>query len=99
MSIDVSMAKQAVHDKLESQINTAEAKLAALKAQAETAKANVEIKSVSELLGKKQVIQQKLQDLKKSSGDKWEQAKTDLEARIAEFEKSVKGVESKAKSH
>ena len=35
-----NLAKQAIHDKLESQINTAEAKLNTLKRRAETAKAN-----------------------------------------------------------
>lgn len=45
-----NLAKQAVHDKLESQINTAEAKLNTLKARAETAKANVELKAITELL-------------------------------------------------
>jgi hypothetical protein len=92
------LAKQAVHDKFESQIKTAEAKLDTLKAQAETAKANLEIKAIAELLPKRQAIQQRLQELKKSGGDRWEQAKTDLDARIADFEKSVKGIESKAKA-
>ena len=53
MSTDVKLAKQAIHDKLESQIKTAEAKLDTLKARAETAKANVEIKAIAELLTKK----------------------------------------------
>jgi len=98
MSNDVNMAKQVIHDKLESQIKTAEAKLDTLKARAETAKANVEIKAIAALLPKKQVIQEKLQELKKSGGDRWEHAKADLEGRIADFEKSVKGIESKAKA-
>jgi hypothetical protein len=99
MTTDVNnLAKQAIHDKLESQIKTAEAKLDTLKARAETAKANLEIKAIAELLPKKQVIQQKLQELKKSGGHRWEQEKTDLEARIADFEKSMKGIESKAKA-
>jgi multidrug resistance efflux pump len=92
-------AKQAVHDKLESQIKLAEAKLHTLKAQAENAKANAEIKAIADLAPKKQLIQRKLQELKKSSGEAWNQAKTDLEAHIAEFEKSLKGIESKAKAH
>ena len=98
MNRDLNMVKQAIHDKLEAQIKTAEAKLETLKARAETAKANLEIKAIAELLPKKLVIQQKLQELKKSGEDRWEQAKADLEARIAEFEKSVKGIESKAKA-
>jgi multidrug resistance efflux pump len=98
MSNDVNMAKQVIHDKFESQIKTAEAKLDTLKARAEATKANVEIRAISELLPKKQVIQQKLQQLKKSGGDQWAQAKADLEGRIADFEKSLKGIESKAKA-
>jgi hypothetical protein len=92
------MAKQVIHDKLESQIKTAEAKLDTLKAKAEAAKAIVEIKAITELLPKKQAIQQKFQQLKDSGGDGWAQAKADLEGRIADFEKSIKGFESKAKA-
>jgi len=99
MSNDVNIAKQVVHDKLESQIKTAEAKLNMLKARAETAKANVEIKAITALLPKTQMIRQKLQELKKAGGDRWEQTKTDLEERIADFEKSVQGIESKTKAN
>ena len=98
MSTDLNIAKQAIHDKLESQIKAAEAKLETLKARAEAAKANVEIKAIAELLPKKVEIQQKLEQLKKAGGDRWGQAKADLEGRIADFEKSVKGIESKAKA-
>jgi hypothetical protein len=96
MSSDGNISKQVIHDKLESQIKTAEAKLQTLKAQAETAKANVEIKAIGALLPETKAIRQKLQELKKSGGDRWEQAKGDLEGRIADFEKSVKRIESKA---
>jgi phage shock protein A len=96
MSTDVNMAKHAIHDKLEAQIKTVEAKLDTLKARAETAKANAEIKAIAELLTKKHLVQQKLHELKKSGEDRWEQAKADLEARIADIEKSVKSIESKA---
>ncbi len=99
MSIEVKTAKHAVHDKLESQLKTAEAKLDTLKARAEVAKANVEIKAIADLTTQKLEIHQKLQELKKSGGDKWEHAKTELEARIAAFEKSVQGIESKIKAH
>jgi multidrug resistance efflux pump len=97
MSTEVNIAKQAIHDMLESKIKTAEAKLDTLKARAESAKANVEIKAITELLTKKLVIRQKLQELKNSAGDRWEQTKADLEARITDFEKSEKGIESKLK--
>jgi multidrug efflux pump subunit AcrA (membrane-fusion protein) len=98
MSDDVTIAKQVVHDKLESQIKTAEAKLETLKARAEAAKANLEIKAIAALLPKKQAMQQKFQELKNSGGERWEHAKADLEGRIAEFEKSVRALESKAKA-
>ena len=93
MTTDV--AKKVARDKFESQIKTAQVMLDTLKAQAETAKANLEIKAIAELLPKGLVIQQKLLELKNSSGDAWEQTKTDLEARIADFERSVQGIASK----
>ena len=99
MSTDVNVTRHAIHDKLESQIKTAEAKLDTLKARAETAKASVEIKAVAELLPKKLVLQHKLQELKKAGEDRWEQVKADLETQIADFDKSVKGIESKIKAH
>jgi phage shock protein A len=99
MSTEAELAKKAIHDKLESQINTAEAKLNTLKARAQTAKANVELKAITELLTKRQTIVQKLQDLKKSGADRFEQVRADIEARITDFEKSVKGIESKVNSN
>lgn len=98
MRTDVNMAKQVIHDKLESQIKMAEAKLDTLKARAESAKANVEIKAIAELVTKRHELHQKLRELKNPNGNRWEQAKTDLEAGIADFEKAVNGIESKAKA-
>lgn len=99
MTTGTIIAKQTVHDKLESQIKLAEAKLQTLKAQAENAKANAEIKAIAELAPKIQSIQRKLQELKKSSGEARNQAQADLEAHVDEFEKLLKGIESKAKAH
>ena len=98
MSIEVNIAMQAIYDLLESKITTVEAKLDTLKARAESAKANVEINAVKELLTKELVIRQKFQELQNSAGERWEQAKADLEARIADFEKTVKTIESKVKA-
>jgi multidrug resistance efflux pump len=95
MSTELKMAKQAVHDKIESQIKTAQAKLETLKAQAEATNANVEIKVIADLLTRKHAIDQKLAELKKSGDDGYEQAKGDVEARVAELEKSVKAIEAK----
>lgn len=99
MNTDVNITKHVIHDKLESQLKAAEAKLDTLKAQAETAKANAEIKAIAELLPKTLVIQRKLHELKEAGVDRWEQAKTNLETQIAEFEKAVKELESKLHSH
>jgi hypothetical protein len=99
MSTDVKLAKQAIHDKFESQINAAEATLNTLKARAHNTKANVELKSITDLLFGKQAILQKLHELKKSDGGQWDRVKADLEARITDFEKSVKGIESKVKEN
>jgi phage shock protein A len=99
MNTDVKLARKAIRDKLESQINTAAAKLNTLKARAQTAKANVELKAITELLTRKQTIAQKLQEMKKSGEDRFEQVRVDIEAQIADFEKSVKGIESKVNSN
>ncbi len=99
MSIDASTAKHAIHEKLESQIKTAEAKLDTLKARAEVAKANLELKAIADLASRRLQIHQKLQELKKLGGDQLEHAKTDLDARIAAFETSIKEIEAKVKAH
>jgi uncharacterized protein involved in exopolysaccharide biosynthesis len=99
MTTDVKLAKQAIHDKLESRIKTVEAKLSTLKTHAETAKANVELKSIAELLPKNQMMQQMLQGLKKSEGSRWEQAKAEIEEGIDELEKSAKEIEARAKQN
>ncbi|MGB8032102.1 MAG: hypothetical protein WCF30_20825 [Terracidiphilus sp.] len=98
MTIEVSTAKHVIHDKLESQIKSAEAKLDTLKSRAEVAKANVEIKAIADLAAQKLEIHQKLQELKRTDDSKWGNAKKDLEARVAAFEKSVKGIEAKVKT-
>ena len=98
MSTETNIAKQAVHDKIDSQIKTVQAKLETLRAKAQTAKANAELKLIAELLTKKQTIDQKINELKKSSDVSYQQAKTDVESRIAELEKSVQAMEAKFKA-
>jgi uncharacterized protein YacL (UPF0231 family) len=65
ISTEVNMAKHAIQDKLESQIKAAVAKLETLRAEAETVKADIEIKAITELLTKQQEILMKLRDLRK----------------------------------
>jgi len=97
-TMETNATKQAIHDKLESQIKTAEVKLATLKARAETAKANAEIKAITDLLPRKEEIRRKLQELKKTGEDRWEVVKNDLTVLIADFEKSIKDIEAKLKA-
>jgi multidrug efflux pump subunit AcrA (membrane-fusion protein) len=97
-TMEANATKHAIYDKLESQIKTAEAKLATLKARAEVAKANAEIKAITDLLPRKEGLHRKLQELKKSGEDRWEVVKNDLMVLIADFEKSVKEIEAKAKA-
>jgi hypothetical protein len=98
MSTGMNMARSAMHDKIESQINTVQAKLETLKAKAEAAKANAELKAIADLLARKQTIDRKLDELKKSSETTYQQTKTDVESRVAELEQSVKSIEAKFKA-
>jgi Skp family chaperone for outer membrane proteins len=98
MSIDLNTARQEVYAQVESWIKTAQAKLENVENQAEGKMAKVEVEAYETLLPKLQAIQQKLQQLKKSSGKQWKQLKADIERLIADFEKSVKQIEAEAKA-
>jgi len=98
MSTEMNMAKKAIHDKIESQINGVTAKLETLKAKAQATKANAELKLIADLLTKKQAIDQKLSELKKSRDTTYQQAKSDVESRVAQLEESVKSIEAKFKA-
>jgi phage shock protein A len=98
MSIETNVAKKVIHDKIESQVSTVQSKLEALKAKAQSAKANTELKMIADLLSQKQTIDQKLNELKKSSEGTYQQTKTDVESRIAELEKSLQAIEAKFKA-
>jgi multidrug resistance efflux pump len=89
---------KAILDKLDSQVKNVDAKLETLKLKAEAAKAIIEIKAITALQPKFHIIRQKLQELKVSGGDRWEEAKADVETRIAEFEKALNALESKVKT-
>jgi hypothetical protein len=98
MNIDLNTARQEVYDQVESWIKTAQAKLEALESQAEGKMTKVEVEAYETLQPKLEAIQQKQQQLKKSSGKQWKQLKSDIERLIADFEKSVKEVEAEAKA-
>jgi hypothetical protein len=96
--VAVSAAQKAVYDKVESQIHTFEAQLATLKAKAESAKADAELKAIANLVAAKRTLDQKVVELKRSGEAAFQQAKADVEARIAEFAKALKAIESKIKA-
>jgi len=99
MTIETKAAKQAILDKLESQIKTAEAKLDTLKARAEAAKADAEIKAIAELATRKVQLHQKLHELKNSAEASWEHAKKQFQSLVTEFERDVENIEAKAHAH
>jgi hypothetical protein len=94
-TVAVNAARKAVYDKVESQIHTFEAQLATLKAKAESSKADAELRAIANLANAKLTLDQKVRKLKKAGEAAFQQAKADVEARLAEFEKSVKAIESK----
>ena len=97
-NVAVNAARKAVYDKVDSQIHTFEAQLATLKAKAESAKADAELKAIANLVTAKRTLDQKVAEFKKASETAFQQANADVEARIVEFEKSVKAIESKIKA-
>jgi len=97
-TVAVTAARKAVYDKVESQIHAFEARLATLKAKAESAKANAELNAIANLATATVTLDRKVRELKHAGEAAFQQAKADVEARIAEFEESVKTIESKIKA-
>jgi chaperonin cofactor prefoldin len=97
-TVAVNAARKAVYDKVDSQIHTFEAQLATLKAKAESARADAELNAIAKLATAKLTLDQKVRELKTAGEAAFQQTKADVDARIAEFEKSVKAIESKIKA-
>ena len=98
MTTDASIAKQVIEDELEFQINTAKTELEAMENRAEGTMVKVEVEGYETLMPKLQAIQQKMQELKKSTGAQWQRTKPDLEALISDFKESVKEIVSAARA-
>jgi hypothetical protein len=99
MTRDATIAKQVVQDELEFQINGAKAELEVLANRAEGTMVKAEVEAYETLMPKLQAIQQKMQELKKSTGAQWEQTKAGLEALISDFKESAKEIASAAKAN
>ena len=65
MSIVTGAAKQVIRDKVAAEIEAAVAKLLTLKAEAETAKADFEVKAITELISKQHEIVERLRQARK----------------------------------
>jgi len=96
MTTDVNIAKQVIQNELEAQINTAKAELEVLASRAEGTMVKAEVEAYETLMPKLLAIQQKMQELEKSTGAQWQQTKADLEALISDFKESVKEIASAA---
>jgi outer membrane protein TolC len=95
MSIDQTIAKQAIHDQLQAKASLAEASLQTVKARAEEAKATLQIKAIAALFPKTQLIRRELENLKQSNGSGWDKLKTGVEHRIAELENAIGKLQTK----
>jgi len=96
MTTDGNIAKQVIQNELEAQINTAKAELEVLASRAEGTMVKAEVGAYETLMPKLQAIQQKMQELKKSTGAQWQQTKADLDALIRDFKASAKEIVSAA---
>jgi len=99
MTTDANIAKQAIQDEFESQIKAAEAELELLAGRAEGAMVKAEVEAYETLLPKLLAIQQKLKELKKSTGAQWGQTKADLELLIGDFKELLKEMTLAAKAN
>jgi phage host-nuclease inhibitor protein Gam len=96
--MSTTTTRQTIHDKIATQITSAHVRLELLKAKALEAKANAELKTITELQTQKQALEQDLTDLKATSESAYQKAKTDVESRIARLEKQVQAIETKFKA-
>jgi len=99
MTTDANIAKQAIQDEFESQIKAAEAELELLAGRAGGAMVKAEVEAYETLLPKLLAIQQKLKELKKSTGAQWGQTKADLELLIGDFKELLKEIALAAKAN
>jgi hypothetical protein len=88
-------ARNALYDKVESQIHTFEAQVATLKAKAESARADAELAAIASLATAKRVLDAKVTELKNAGETRFEQLKADVERRLTEFDQALQALASK----
>lgn len=89
MNVEVSETPRAIHYKPGPPPKHVGTKPKALKNQVEVAMAGLEFMTIIDWAALRQEIRQRLQELMQSDGC-WSQAKSDLEARIAALEESIR---------
>lgn len=94
-NVAVNAARKAVYDRVESQIHSFEARVATLKAKAESAKADAELAAIANLATAKRALDLKVAELKSAGETAFEQAKADVEHRVAEFDNSLQTIASR----
>jgi hypothetical protein len=97
-NVAVKAARKALYDKVESQIHTFEAQVNTLKAKAASAKADAELAAIANLATAKRALDQKVAELKSAGETAFQQVKADVEARLAEFDKSLQAIASRINS-
>jgi outer membrane murein-binding lipoprotein Lpp len=94
-TVAVKAARKAVYDQVESQIHTFEARVATLRATAESAKADAEVAAIVNLATAKRALDAKVAELKSAGEATFEQVKAEVERHAAEFDRSLQAIASK----
>ena len=94
-TVAVNAARKAVYDKVESQIHAFEAQVATLTAKAESVKADAELQAIANLATAKRALDTKVAELKSAGQAGFQRLKVDVEARVAEFDKSLQAIGSR----
>jgi predicted nucleic acid-binding Zn-ribbon protein len=94
-NVEATAARKAVYDKIESQIHAFEEQVATLRAKAESARAAAEVKAIANLSAAKKTLDEKVAELKRAGETAFQQVKADVDARVAEFDKSLHALASK----
>jgi len=92
------MDRQAICQRFALKVAIAQTRLETLKAKAEAAKAIGELRLIVDLAAKAYAIHRTLRELKKSGEAAYQQARVDVESRIAHLEQLVRTIEAKFKA-
>jgi chromosome segregation ATPase len=96
----VSKKRKAYAEKVEAQLKEWGTNIDILKAKAEKAKAEAKIKyyeRIQDLRAKQESLDQKLQELKESGEEAWEEVKTGVDQAIKDLKEAFKRAKSKWK--